>query len=92
MLTLVIFFLVRSVTYLSPTAFPNTTLIIYGTQSPTFAPAVPTIQPSSIPYCICTACCNCSHVIIPTNVLSIANDAFKECGGGTQLLAVIITT
>eukprot|EP01035_Chromulina_nebulosa_P029252 gene29252-38756_t len=48
-------FMPTSVTYLSPTAFPNTTLIIYGTQSPTFAPAdtaVVTVLLSGMVYCI----------------------------------------
>lgn len=48
-------FFVRSVTYLSPTAFPVTTLIIYGTQTPTQVPTAtstygaPTVRPTHSP-------------------------------------------
>ena len=43
-------------------------------------------------YCSCTACCGCANVTIPTTATSIANSAFYSCGGGTQLIHVIIST
>ena len=82
----------RSVTYLSPTAFPTTTIIVHGTVAPTAAPtAAFTVAPAT-QYCSCSKCCGCSQVTIPTSTTSIASDAFFYCGGGTELIRVIVTT
>lgn len=133
----------RSVTFLSPSAFPSDTTV-YGKFSPTLAPTGPSLAPTltkdpttrpskapsqapllssfgptvlsapyapSVPpttavlpteaptaaapssdYCSCSSCCGCSHVIIPTDVIAIEDFAFYQCGSGTELEAVIITT
>ena len=43
-------------------------------------------------YCSCFSCCGCANVTIPTTTTSIADNAFNQCGGGTQLIHVIVTT
>ena len=41
---------------------------------------------------VCSSCCGVAAVTIPTTTTSIASDAFYQCGGGTQLISVTITT
>ena len=43
----------RSVTYLSPTAFPNTTVIIYATHTPTGAPVVTSTNSPTFSRSVC---------------------------------------
>jgi len=41
---------------------------------------------------VCSSCCGCAIVTIPTTTTSIAANAFSYCGNGTQLITVIVTT
>ena len=43
-------------------------------------------------FCSCSSCCGCANVTILTNTTSIADNAFRSCGGGYQLISVIVTT
>ena len=94
-----------TLTTAAPTAvliLAPTTLSQPSSQPSVRPSCIPSLQPSSnlsalvpaptIQYCSCTTCCGCSHVIIPTDVTSIADNAFLQCGGGNLLKAVIITT
>ena len=69
----------RSVSELSPIAFPPSTTILFDT-------------PPTIHYCSCSSCCGCFYVAIPTDVTAIADNAFKRCGGGYELAGLIIPT
>ena len=61
-------------------AFDSATIVIYEIKWP------------NIHYCECTSCCDCSQVIIPTDVFVIGYEAFSGCGGGYELKEVIIST
>eukprot|EP01035_Chromulina_nebulosa_P055042 gene55042-75415_t len=40
----------------------------------------------------CSSCCGLKNVTIPTTVSNIASYAFDHCGGGNELVAVVIST
>ena len=67
----------RSVQILSPDAFSDTTTLLYFIGPPTE----------------CTSCCGCSFLVIPTDVIAIADNAFYGCGPeGSDLKKVVVTT
>ena len=72
-------------------AYSSTKIIVYGSITPATPTEAPTASPNSN-YCSCSSCCGCSHVNIPTDVITIADLAFNQCGGGTELEEVIVIT
>ena len=43
-------------------------------------------------YCTCNSCCGCANVTIPTTTTTIEPQSFYHCGGGNELINLIIPT